>query len=135
MATEDELPTWVQQLIGRVLSPAEVAAGDQIITAGKKAAADLLTSYMGYCVAMDSEDQDAALLHHLKFQVVFSRLSKSEAVCAMALVCDLLVQELRNRHGSFDGVIAAAMSGSLFNTDDDPDRDWENELLRRLEGQ
>ena len=135
MATEDELPTWIQQLVGRVLSPAEIATGDQIMTAGKKAAADLLTSYMGYCIAMDAEDQDAALLHHLRFQMVFSTLGKPEAVCAMALICDLLVQELKERHGNFDNIIAAAMNSSLFNNNDDPDRDWKNELLRRLEEQ
>ena len=134
MVMSNDIPDWLKALAATELSPAQIAAGDQHITAGRRAAADLLVNYLGYCRAMDANDQDKVIWHHLQFQTVFAQLEKHIAMYTVIFLCDLLTQELMAKHGDINGMVTASLDGTLL-AGNDPSSDWEHELLKHLEEQ
>lgn len=126
----DELPDWLQQLAE--LTPAELAEGDQQLALARRLAADLLSSYFKFCLAMEQGNHGLAVMCNLKFSVAASELDMETAQVVMMFLCDLISEEVKARFGSFAEAFkfVAEHPGTLFLSATSTE---ERDLLQHLE--
>ena len=122
---------WLEAMYSVRLEPGDIAQFDQVISEARRAAAELLTHYLWFYVAVDQNHSYSALQSNLKFQAVVTSLTPEKAEYAFIFLCELLCQELVDRHGSISELLRAIPEGRLFARSDDPDNQFE--VLKNLD--
>jgi len=118
--SDDDPSRRLRNQIMSEVPPHFLAAIDRGISSAQELTSGLLAAYILFCIGIDEGDAKATDYNLTYFNDRWVKLSSAEGMMAFITLADLLLQELRMKHGgTWEQFQAAGMRGDLFYADDE----------------